>query len=208
MKPEKEIRAFNAELRVKRDADQPPVISGYAAVFNRLSEDLGGFREKIAPGAFAAALKTSDVRALINHDPNQIVGRTGVNLTLKEDKDGLFMELSPPPAGSARFDALAADIESGLITQQSFGFRVKTDEWSEDREKKEVTRTLREIEQVFDVSPVTFPAYPDTSVAKRSLDEFRKSAQTGGTEDGQTAAGIEVEQEQNENTITIMEIEQ
>jgi len=211
MKPEKEIRAFNAELRVKRDADQPPVISGYAAVFNRWSEDLGYFREKIAPGAFAAALKTSDVRALINHDPNQIVGRTGVNLTLKEDKDGLFMELSPPPAGSARFDALAADIESGLITQQSFGFRVAKDEWEEKKGPDgefEAKRTILEIEELLDVSPVVFAAYPDTSVAKRSLEAFQKSSQTGGTEDGQTAAGVEIEQEQNANTITIMEIEQ
>jgi hypothetical protein len=201
MKPEKEIRAFSAELRVSRDAENP-IISGYAAVFNKLSEDLGGFREKIAPGAFAAALKTSDVRALINHDPNQIVGRTGVNLTLKEDKEGLFMELTPPPAGSVRFEQLAQDIESGLITQQSFGFQVRTDEWTED--KKEVTRTLREIERVFDVSPVTYPAYPDTSIAKRSLDEF-KSAQTGGTENGQTTVGVEIEQEQTANAIALME---
>lgn len=207
MKREKEIRSIAAELRVKRDADKPPVVSGYAAVFDKLSEDLGGFREKIAPGAFRDALKTSDVRALINHDPNQIVGRTGVNLVLKEDKTGLHMELTAPPAGSARFDALVNDIESGLITQQSFGFRVKTDEWTEDREKKEVTRTLLEIEQVFDVSPVVYPAYPDTTVAKRGLDEFRKSAQTGGTDDDQTVA---IEQEQNETTIFLnkMEIEQ
>ena len=202
MKRDKEIRTIGAELRVKRDGDKPPVISGYAAVFNSLSDDLGGFREKIAPGAFRGALKGSDVRALINHDPSQIVGRTGVNLALKEDDRGLFMELTPPPAGSERFDQLARDIESGLITQQSFGFTVRTDEWTEDKKKQTVTRTLKEIDQLFDVSTVTFPAYPDTTVALRNLEEHRKAVGQTAGDDGPTA--IRREQEITANQLAIL----
>jgi len=182
----KETRAIKAELRVSRADDKPPVIAGYAAVFDKWSEDLGFFREKIAPGAFKAALKTSDVRALINHDPNQIVGRVGVNLTLKEDDQGLHMELAEPPQGSTRFDQLVRDIESGLITQQSFGFVVKTDQWDEDRKTGTVSRTIIEVDDLLDVSPVTYPAYPDTSVALRGLEEHRKTVQTDGTDATQT----------------------
>jgi HK97 family phage prohead protease len=161
------------EMRVKKVEGEPVTISGYSAKFNLLSEDLGGFREKIKPGAFKNALGKSDVRALIDHKSELIVGRKGVNLTLKEDDVGLFMELTEPPNRSARFDQLAGDIDSGLITQQSFGFTLKSDTWDEDKEAGTVTRTLNEIEELFDVSPVTYPAYPDTTVAKRSLDKFK-----------------------------------
>ena len=168
---EREIRAFPAKFSVRKTAGGPVKISGYAAVFNRLSEDLGGFREKIAPGAFRGALKTSDVRALINHDPNQIVGRTGVNLTLTEDRTGLHMTLTAPDKPSARFDQLVSDVENGLITQQSFGFRMPANQAGEswDKEDGEQIRTITRVEELLDCSPCTFPAYPDTSVAKRTL---------------------------------------
>lgn len=172
----KERRFLNVqELRVSKKDDGPSTLKGYAAVFNSLSEDLGGFREKIDPGAFKGALKRSDTRALFNHDSNFVLGRQSAGtLRLKEDKKGLLMEVDLPDTQFAR--DLQTSVERGDITQQSFGFTVKKDSWEEDRDKKEVTRTLNEIDELFDVSPVTFPAYPDTTVAKRSLDEFRTAA--------------------------------
>lgn len=157
----------NPELRISGDGDDPK-ISGYAAVFNADSEDMG-FIERIKPGAFKGALKSSDVRALINHDPNLIVGRTGVNLKLTEDKTGLHMELTPPSTDSLRYNQLMSDIRSGLINQQSFGFTIEKDSWK-DLDKDLPVRTIEKVARLYDVSPVTYPAYPDTSVAVRSLE--------------------------------------
>jgi HK97 family phage prohead protease len=155
------------ELRVNPSEDEQSggigKLEGYAAVFNKLSGDLGFFREKIAPGAFSSALKKSDCRALVNHDSVKILGRQSAGtLRLKEDDKGLFMSVDLPDTQYAR--DLKVCVCRGDITQQSFGFTVKKDAWEEDREKKEVTRTIIEVDELFDVSPVTFPAYSETSV--------------------------------------------
>ena len=147
------------ELRLK-DAEGSG-ITGYAAVFDKWSEDLGWFKERIAPGAFKETIKTADVRALINHDPNLIIGRTkNDTLRLWEDDKGLAYEADLPATTYA--GDLRVSIERGDITQNSFGFRTIDDEWSEDGKK----RTLLEV-QLFDVSPVTFPAYRQTKVKMR-----------------------------------------
>jgi len=179
----KEVRCWDTKgltLRViRKDDDSLPKVEGYAAVFNRDSEDMG-FIERIAPGAFKKALKTSDVRALFNHDSNIILGRTSAGtLELKEDKKGLFMSVTPPDTQLVR-DMVLSPIERGDITQQSFGFTVKADEWKNlDDDKETPVRTITEIRELFDVSPVTFPAYPDTAVALRSLDKIKQDAATG-----------------------------
>ena len=167
---EKEIRQFQIEnlMIEKREDGKPGKISGYAAVFNKRSEDLGWFVEMIASGAFKNALKKSDARALVNHDSNLILGRQSAGtLRLKEDAKGLFMEVDLPDTQYAR--DLALSIERRDIQEQSFGFTVKTDQWQQNDNEPDL-RTLIEIDEIYDVSPVTFPAYPDTSVAKRSLE--------------------------------------
>ncbi|MCW1932621.1 HK97 family phage prohead protease [Pararhodobacter zhoushanensis] len=151
------------EVRAAGDAG-PTVLIGYAALFDELSDDLGGFREKIAAGAFAKAVG-GDVRALFNHDPNLILGRTrSKTLVLAEDNRGLRCEITLPNTSIAR--DLAESIRLGDVDQMSFGFRTKADKWEDINGK--LTRTLLEVE-LFDVSPVTFPAYPQTEIAKRSL---------------------------------------
>jgi len=92
-------------------------------------------------------------------------------LEVKEDREGLLMEVIPPDTQWAR--DLMVSIDRGDINQQSFGFTVETDQW-EEKEGADTIRTLIKIRQLFDVGPVTFPAYPDTSVATRSLEEWRK----------------------------------
>lgn len=156
------------ELRVEGSAPGGPRIMGYAALFNSDSEDLGGFVERIAPGAFADALETSDIRALFNHDPNYVLGRKRAgSLTVREDEKGLWMEIAPPDAQWAR--DLMVSIGRGDISQMSFAFRLANggDEW-EQKAGAPMIRTIKRVKDIADVSPVTYPAYPDTSVAVRS----------------------------------------
>ena len=160
----------NMKLEKREDGDSLPKITGHAAVFNKLSVDMG-FREKIAPGAFRNALKTSDTRALFNHNPDYVLGRQSAGtLVLREDKNGLMMEVSPPNTSYAR--DLVENIKLGNIKEQSFGFTVKSDSW-EDMDEDTPTRTLLEIGDLLDVSPVTYPAYQNTSVALRSLEKAK-----------------------------------
>ena len=160
-----ERRAFPfMEIRV--DSGEQPKIVGHAAVFDKLSVNLGGFREKIAPGAFANAIKKNDIRALWNHDPNFVLGRNkSKTLTLAEDEKGLAIEIVPPDAQWAK--DLMETMRRGDVDQMSFGFRVIKDNW-EFVEGKDSIRTLQEVE-LCDVSPVTFPAYPQTDVKVRSI---------------------------------------
>jgi HK97 family phage prohead protease len=184
--PEFERRFVHVnELQVERraGADGPPTIRGYAAVFNARSEDLGGWVETIAPGAFAEAIRTSDTRALWNHNPDYVLGRSkSRTLKLTEDVRGLHVECTPPDTQWAR--DLTTSIERGDVDQMSFGFRIAKGGalWTNEGDK--FLRTITRVAVLYDVSPVTFPAYPDTEVAVRSLAEFRAA---DGGEDGAAA---------------------
>ena len=148
-----------------------PAIVGHAAVFEALSEDLGGFRERIEPGAFAATIAEDDIRALINHRDDYVLGRNrSQTLTLGEDDEGLTFRINPPDTSYAR--DLITSLERGDITGASIGFRTITDEWN--LEDGEPVRTLRAV-RLFDVSPVTFPAYPQTDLALRALKTFQET---------------------------------
>src|SRR5262245_47373863 len=150
-----EIRADDGEKGMR--------VRGHAAVFNQKSEEIFGFREIILPGAFKNTIKNADVRALWNHDPNFVLGRNkNGTLTLREDKVGLVSEIDFPETTFAR--DIFQSIKRGDVDQMSFGFRTVTDNWR--MEKGETVRELVEV-QLFDVSPVTFPAYPQTDVAAR-----------------------------------------
>lgn len=173
-KPEQRVFAVQ-ELRVLRAEGAPPRIAGHAAVFNTLSEDLWGFREQIAPGAFAKSLGKDDIRALWNHDPNIVLGRNrSGTLSLAEDERGLAIEIVTPDTQLVR-DMVLSPIERGDVSQMSFGFRTISDEWR--MQDGMPLRTLLEVD-LFDVSPVTFPAYPDTDVAVRSLEAWRQEPES------------------------------
>jgi HK97 family phage prohead protease len=156
------------ELRTADENDKP-VIEGHAAVFNSWSETLGGwfpFKEKVRAGAFAKTIKESDIRSLWNHDPNYVLGRNKAGtLELTEDEKGLFVRIYPPDTQWAR--DLNVSIARGDISQMSFGFTVEKDEWSSDEGVD--TRELTEV-KLYDVSPVTFPAYTATDVGVRALE--------------------------------------
>lgn len=164
-----ERRIFDASVRIETRAEGQRVIVGHAAVFNSMSVDLGGFREIVAPGAFAQSIVEDDVRALFNHAPDHILGRNRAGtLRLSEDARGLAFEIDLPNTQLAR--DLAESIGRGDISGNSFGFQTLEDRW--ERGEGGEIRTLVRV-RLFDVSPVTFPAYPQTDVAMRSLEAWR-----------------------------------
>lgn len=165
---QKEERFFNlSEIRVAREEDKPPVIIGHAAVFNTLTE-IWWFREQIAPGAFKKTLKTSDTRALFNHDPNYLLGRSSSKtLKMAEDEKGLAVEITPPDTQLIR-DLVLTPMERGDLNQMSFAFLVTEEEWNEKKGETPI-RTIKEVDPLFDVSVVTQPAYPTTDAKIRSV---------------------------------------
>lgn len=165
---EREVRTIETELRLMPEVDacKPKRIAGYAARFNSLSQDLGGFVEQIAPGAFSKSLQTADIRCLFNHDANIVLGRT-VSGTLRvvEDEFGLMYECDMPDTQTVR-DMVMSPIQRGDVSQCSFGFYTIRDSWATVEGRQ--VRTLLECE-LLDVSPVTYPAYLNTQVAARSM---------------------------------------
>lgn len=157
------FRSFEFKEMESSEEDDGFIIEGYAAVFNQLSEDLGGFREMIARGAFKNSLN-NDVRALLNHDPNFVLGRTKAGtLVLDEDDKGLRVLIKAPKVSWV--EDLIVSMRRGDIDQMSFGFFVKDDEWRNKDGQK--IRILKEVD-LFDVSIVTFPAYTQTSAQVRA----------------------------------------
>lgn len=165
-----ETRNFTFELRALDGASNRA--SGYAAVFNSSSHDLGGFVERIVPGAFTQSLaeaqrKERNIYALWNHSHDYPLGSTrSGKLTLAEDEHGLSFELDVSRFTAAQRDALA----DGDM-QMSFGFRVRDEEWRENDDNT-VLRTLKEVE-LHEVSLVISPAYPATEAAMRSMKSWQ-----------------------------------
>lgn len=160
-----ETRVLTRTVELRATGDGTNVATGYAAVFNRNSEDLGGFTESVAPGAFDKTLREADVVALWNHDEQDLLGRTSARtLRLSTDEVGLRYEIDLPDTTAGR--DLAVLLERGDVRGSSFAFRTIADVWEENEDA--IHRTLREV-QLYDVSPVTRPAYPDTTSALRSL---------------------------------------
>ncbi len=157
------------ELRVTTDGAGNRQVSWYAAVFNSLSEDLGGFREYVNRRAFTKTIAEGDVRALFNHNPDLVLGRNrSGTLALKTDLKGLNATVTPPDTSWAR--DLMISLDRGDINSGSFGFQVVQQQM--DPELSEDGLPIRQLKEVklFDVSLVTFPAYPATEgVSLRSM---------------------------------------
>lgn len=188
-----ERRTISYEVRLEEGEDGSKRIVGYGAVFNQMSENLGGFREMILPGAFADVLD-DDVRSLFNHDPNLILGRTVSNtMEIEEDDVGLRYAVDPPDTEYAR--SLQVSIERGDVDQSSFGFRVLEESWRRPTDDEPLpVRIIHKFERLYDAGPVTFPAYTTTSVSVRALDKAKEmmtsdGGATGEDDDDQRAGG-------------------
>lgn len=167
--PDHEIRAFAIDgVRIEQRADDDGArlrLSGYAAVFDQETDIGGTFREVIRPGAFARAIaEGQDVVLLFNHDPSTVMARTtSGTLRLREDETGLWFEadLDPRDADAQR---VVAKVQRGDVHQGSFAFNVRRETW--DQSANPPLRELLDVD-LYDVSPVTFPAYAETEVYAR-----------------------------------------
>ena len=158
------------DIEVRADGDAP-IIEGYAARFNKWADIGGMFRERIAAGAFLDTIETDNVRALFNHDANLVLGNTkNGSLRLHEDNKGLWMENTPP--GTQAANDVVALIDRRDVTGQSFGFAVQEEKWATKEVDGQPTehRTITKA-KLYDVGPVTYPAYEVSTVNTRSAQE-------------------------------------
>ena len=171
-----ERRTFTGEVRMNtgEEGEEKRTVEGYAALFNVESQLMWDFVEVIEPGAFDNVLE-DDVRALFNHDANLVLARNNGTLELWVDEKGLGYRFEAPRTTVG--DDLLENLEKKIITQSSFGFRVEETSWDEivtDDDSIKHIRRIRKIKELFDVSPVTYPAYLTTEVSLRNFENHKK----------------------------------
>ncbi len=178
-------REFRMTTELRAEADF--CITGYAALFNNESKDLGGFRETIAPGAFTRSLKANaDVKCLFNHDPNKVLARTkSGTLTLAQDDRGLKFSAQLDKNQQMHRD-IYASIKRGDVNECSFAFMVPSGGQTWTNKDSYAARTLTDVDLI-DVSAVCYPAYDNTSVDARSLFPDGEIAEIGSALSSLTA---------------------
>jgi HK97 family phage prohead protease len=165
---------MKVEKRAADGENESFVVQGYAAIFNSPTQIGSWFREVILPGAFDDVLG-QDVRCLFNHDPSLILGRTeSGTLEIGVDTKGLWYRYTTPDRTYAK--DLADAIDKGDVSQSSFAFRAKETVWREIQDELDL-REIVKVETLYDVSPVTYPAYNDATVGKRAFDDRQAEKQ-------------------------------
>lgn len=168
-----ETRTNQVQLEIRELEDGGMSFEGYAAVFNSRSEDLGGFTEMVAPGAFRRSLRSrNDIKMLWNHDTGAVLGSTRAGtLTLEEDERGLKVRAELPPTSLGR--DISVLVKRGDIDSMSFGFSVVRDSWNSAGDER-----VLEAVRLFEVSLVSFPAYQGTAgtPSVRGLDKIAQRA--------------------------------
>lgn len=166
-----ERRYLKTELRTVNDDEGKMIVEGYAARFNVPSEPMGwdgSIREYIAPGAFRDSISQDDQYIHWNHNTDIVLGSTkSGTLTLSEDNNGLKMRAELPDTswGKDTYEL----VKRGDVSQMSFGFQARKQEWDET-DAKNIKRTLVDV-RLFEVSIVPYPAYTQTNVEARTIDE-------------------------------------
>ncbi|OMF10464.1 hypothetical protein BK129_01545 [Paenibacillus amylolyticus] len=162
-----------SKLEIRKVEGEPTKIIGYAVRWDQLSHPIYGmFQERFKRGAFAASLINPDVYAAWQHDAREILGRTPGTLLVAEDDIGLRYEITPPSWAEKYVET----IERGDVRGSSFIFRSTKEEWDETNEEMPI-RSVIEAE-LYEVSPVTSPAYPQSTVGVRSAEEIFQARPT------------------------------
>ena len=184
------------EIRAGTETE-PTTISGYALRFNSETKIGGWFREIIRQEAIPDDIQSKDVRALWNHNSDYPIGRTkNDTLKLEKDEKGLRFTVTPPDTSWGR-DAMES-VKRGDVSGMSFGFFVNRDKWTEETGKTPL-RELLDVE-LLEVSPVTFPAYPQTTAKVRSAEEILSGKPL-------PPKGVEIEAAARQREIEIYELE-
>lgn len=175
---DREVRVL-ANLGVEKRDGASETLVGYAAVFNIEADICGHFRERIARGAFAEAIKRDDIHALYNHDYQHVLGRAKAGtLKLIEDERGLKVEISPPDTQFAR--DLLVNIRAGNVDQMSFLFTMRGGMQTWDETGDIPLRTIEKVGELWEVSIVPRGAYPDTEIGLRCLEAHRRETAKEG----------------------------
>jgi uncharacterized protein len=171
-----EVRTIHLRAEQGQTGDPEYTLRGHAFTYGKLSRDLGGFRERIKPGAAARALDAPgcDVRMLFNHNDSVVLGRQSAGtLKLSETPDGLAFRCQLDKNNSQHRD-IYASVKRGDISDMSFAFNVPADgsgeDWTEETDENGqrcTVRSIKSFEHIYDVSVVTHPAYDGTSVSAR-----------------------------------------
>lgn len=162
-------RSFATDFRAEARSDEGlPHLIGHASVFGVLSEDLGGWKERVWPGAFEGLLSDDGIYSLWNHNPDFIIAAVADgSLTLSEDATGLLSDSKPMNTQTIR-DLVITPMQQGKIRKMSCAFDVGTADWSVE-DSWEV-RNIRKFSRLYDTSPVTYPAFPQTDISARTLE--------------------------------------
>lgn len=170
---EKETRVLQLQPEIRAGSDGKQLIVGYAVKWRSLSSPIYGlWREKFEPGAFTASLieRANDIFATWQHDVADTIGRSPTTLTLREDETGLFYEIDPPTWA----DRYIESIQRGDVRGSSFTFSATVDEYDYESDPNYVIRTVKRAE-LFEVAPVTMPAYPASTAGIRSDDQVAQA---------------------------------
>lgn len=199
---EKELRSLLEAVEVRKSDGSPTKIAGYAVRWGQLSSPIAGFfKEKFERGAFTKTLaeRGNDIYAAWNHDSSQILGRAPTTLKLEEDEVGLRYEITPPSWADKHLET----IERGDVRGSSFIFRAVKQTWDETDPNMDI-RTVSEAD-LFEVSPVTTPAYPTSSVGIRSAEavheEYKQGKQARKDEPN---ADLELRQKQRQRELDLL----
>lgn len=194
----KQTRTLETKFTTRED-NGTPQIEGYFALFNSVYDMGGGMSESIAKGAFTSSMG-NDVRALINHDTTLVLGRTSAGtLSLTQDAMGLYGVININPKDSDAMN-LYERVKRGDVSQCSFGFDIINED-TEIKDDDSIHWTIKDL-YLYEVSPVTFPAYKDTAISaraeqrediKKRKNEAWKLRMKGRLKDG--IKGIDAEEE-------------
>jgi HK97 family phage prohead protease len=183
-------RRFFSEVVELREEGEDQYFEGYAARFNSVT-DLGYFTEEIMPGAFDSVMN-DDVRGLFNHDPDVVLGRTkSGTMQIVVDERGAKYKIKYNSKDPDHVRVMEK-VKRGDVSQSSFAFSIESENIVRKEDAK-VHRQITKLKRWYDVAPVTYPAYSDTTVAARSIDKLTKESEQEQRKEAEKLAAIEAE---------------